>query len=35
MDVESACEEIVERGGRVSDAMRAFPTFLGYSREIQ
>ena len=27
----SAYEEIVERGGRVSDAMRAFRTFLGHS----
>jgi len=31
MDAEAACQEIVERGGRVSDAMRAFRTFLGHS----
>src|SRR5438309_8505524 len=31
MDAERAFEEIVERGGRVSDAMRAFRTFLGHS----
>lgn len=31
MDAERAYEEIVERGGRVSDAMRAFRTFLGHS----
>jgi site-specific DNA-methyltransferase (adenine-specific) len=31
MDAEQAYEEIVERGGRVSDAMRAFRTFLGHS----
>jgi site-specific DNA-methyltransferase (adenine-specific) len=31
MDAERAYEEIVERGGRVSDAMRAFKTFLGTS----
>lgn len=31
MDAERAYEEIVERGGRVSDAMRAFRTFLGQS----
>ncbi len=31
MDAEAAFEEIVERGGRVSDAMRAFRTFLGHS----
>jgi adenine specific DNA methylase Mod len=31
MDAEAAYQEIVERGGRVSDAMRAFPTFLGHS----
>jgi site-specific DNA-methyltransferase (adenine-specific) len=31
MDAEAAYEEIVERGGRVSDAMRAFRTFLGHS----
>ena len=30
-DAERAYEEIVERGGRVSDAMRAFRTFLGQS----
>ena len=28
---ERAYEEIVERGGRVSEAMRAFRTFLGHS----
>jgi DNA modification methylase len=31
LDAERAYEEIVERGGRVSDAMRAFRTFLGQS----
>ncbi len=31
MDAQAAYEEIVERGGRVSDAMRAFRTFLGHS----
>jgi hypothetical protein len=31
MDAEAAYEEIVERGGRVSDAMRAFRTLLGHS----
>ena len=31
MDAQAAFEEIVERGGRVSDAMRAFRTFLGHS----
>ncbi|MGC1371540.1 MAG: DNA methyltransferase, partial [Candidatus Sulfotelmatobacter sp.] len=31
MDAEAAFEEIVERGGRVSDSMRAFRTFLGHS----
>lgn len=31
IDAELAYEEIVERGGRVSDAMRAFRTFLGNS----
>jgi site-specific DNA-methyltransferase (adenine-specific) len=31
MDAERAYEEIVERGGRVSDAVRAFRTFLGHS----
>ena len=31
MDAERAYKEIVERGGRVSDAMRAFRTFLGHS----
>jgi len=31
VDAERAYEEIVERGGRVSDAMRAFRTFLGHS----
>jgi site-specific DNA-methyltransferase (adenine-specific) len=31
MDAEAAYQEIVERGGRVSDAMRAFRTFLGPS----
>ena len=31
MDAERAYQEIVERGGRVSDAMRAFRTFLGHS----
>ena len=30
-DAERAYEEIVQRGGRVSDAMRAFRTFLGNS----
>ncbi|HEV2395652.1 MAG TPA: DNA methyltransferase [Candidatus Sulfotelmatobacter sp.] len=31
MDAEAAYQEIVERGGRVADAMRAFRTFLGHS----
>jgi adenine specific DNA methylase Mod len=31
LDAERAFEEVVERGGRVSDAMRAFRTFLGHS----
>jgi len=31
VDAERAYEEIVEQGGRVSDAMRAFRTFLGHS----
>jgi hypothetical protein len=31
MDDEAARQEIVERGGRVSYAMRAFRTFLGHS----
>ena len=31
MDAEAAYQEIVERGGRVSDVMRAFKTFLGHS----
>jgi hypothetical protein len=31
MDAQAAYQEIVERGGRVSDAMRAFRTFLGHS----
>ena len=31
LDAERAYEEVVERGGRVSDAMRAFRTFLGNS----
>jgi site-specific DNA-methyltransferase (adenine-specific) len=31
MDAEAAYQEIVERGGRVSDAMRGFRTFLGHS----
>jgi site-specific DNA-methyltransferase (adenine-specific) len=31
MDAEAAYQEIVERGGRVSDAMRAFRTLLGHS----
>lgn len=31
MDAPRAFEEIVERGGRVSDAMHAFHTFLGRS----
>jgi hypothetical protein len=30
MDAEAAYQEIVERGGRVFDAMRAFRTFLGH-----
>jgi hypothetical protein len=30
MDAEAAYQEIVERGGRVSSAMRAFRTFLGH-----
>jgi hypothetical protein len=30
-DAEAAYQEIVEHGGRVSDAMRAFRTFLGHS----
>ena len=31
LDAERAYEEIVEGGGRVSDAMQAFRTFLGHS----
>lgn len=31
VDAQRAYEEIVERGGRVSEAMRAFKTFLGNS----
>jgi DNA modification methylase len=31
VDARRAYEEIVERGGRVSEAMRAFRTFLGHS----
>jgi hypothetical protein len=31
IDAEKAYQEIVEAGGRVSDAMRAFGTFLGQS----
>ena len=31
LDAEKAYQEIVEAGGRVADAMRAFRTFLGYS----
>jgi site-specific DNA-methyltransferase (adenine-specific) len=31
VDAERAYEEIVEQGGRVSDAMRASRTFLGHS----
>jgi site-specific DNA-methyltransferase (adenine-specific) len=31
VDAERAYEEIVECGGRVSEAMRAFRTFLGHS----
>ena len=31
VDAERAYEEIVERGGRVSEAMHAFRTFLGHS----
>jgi site-specific DNA-methyltransferase (adenine-specific) len=31
VDAERAYEEIVEQGGRVSDSMRAFRTFLGHS----
>lgn len=31
LDAEASYEEIVQRGGRVSDAMRAFRTFLGNS----
>jgi len=31
VDAERAYEEIVEQGGRVSDAMRAFRTFLSHS----
>jgi len=31
MDAERAYEEIVERGGRIWNAMRAFRTFLGHS----
>ncbi len=34
VDAERAYEEIVEQGGRVSDAMRAFRTFLGHSDMI-
>lgn len=33
MDAERAYEEIVERGGRVSDAMRAFLGFFGSSHQ--
>lgn len=31
LDAEAAYQEIVEKGSRVSDAMRAFRTFLGHS----
>lgn len=31
LDAERACEEIIERGGRVAEAMMAFRTFLGRS----
>src|SRR5579884_759818 len=31
LDAEHAYQEIVEKGGRVADAMRAFRTFLGHS----
>ena len=31
IDAEQAYQEIVEHGGRISDAMRAFRTFLGNS----
>ena len=31
VDTERAYEEIVERGGRVSEAMRPFRTLLGHS----
>jgi adenine specific DNA methylase Mod len=31
LDAEHAYQEIVERGGRVSEAMQAFRTFLGHS----
>ncbi|MGH9510843.1 MAG: site-specific DNA-methyltransferase [Terriglobales bacterium] len=31
IDAERAYEEVVERGGRVADAMRAFRTFLSHS----
>jgi hypothetical protein len=31
IDAERAYEGILKRGGRVSDAMRAFRTFLGHS----
>jgi len=31
VEAERPYEEIVERGGRVSEAMRAFRTFLGHS----
>ncbi len=31
LEAQRACEEIVEGGGRVADAMRAFRTFLGNS----
>lgn len=31
LDTEKAYQEMVEGGGRVSDAMRAFRTFLGHS----
>ncbi len=34
LDAEKAYQEIVEAGGRVSDAMRAFRTFLGHSDMI-
>lgn len=31
MDAEAAYQEIVERGGRVADAMRSFRTFMSHS----